>query len=200
MKTSFSCGLILLLTFLALSCNDDDASSSPNSPSSKTKLITTEDEAKFAFAAVKNFWLNTAKPTVPNEKVTVNKTFTGGSGSVTVTGSVSYTKSTSSTSIFESKITDVTGAFSAYSSGGVVSKGSVRFFDSYSYESRCSSSACASSTKNKITISSSKITVEFDYGGKQIKDDISIDGFKEFTSWDVRIKNSSGISFDWLGS
>jgi hypothetical protein len=197
MKCSFV-KYVALSLFTAVACDSVDPG--PGTSASKVKLVTDEEEAKMAFANIRSFWLNSVKPTIPKQTASVSKQVTGGAGKATLTGTVSHTRSSSSSSTYESTIMDVTSNFGAgFENASVKITGATRFYDSYSYEYRCSSSACASSTKSKISISATKLTVEFEYQGKKIKDEITISAYKEFTSWDVTVKSSTGATFDWYG-
>lgn len=192
---------ILTVSFviLLLACNSE---SDPASAQPKVKKITTVGEATKAYSSIRAFLDGQIKPKVNmNATNNVSLSITGTKGTSNVTGKVTYSKSSSSLSSYTSTIFDVTSAFNAYDDGTTAMTGSIRYFESSSFESRCTSSgSCASASKASGAYSGSSFSVEFKNDKNEIVKDVialSADRDNYYASWKIKVTSSSGESFSF---
>lgn len=191
--------LIALFILLLAGCSDDG--NDTYSP------ISDEEQARAAFTKIDNLWTSSLKPSLTIEEQTYTDEILSGpvGGTALVSGSFSESNSSSSSSTSSSKIVDATVTFQQYQADGLKLDGLLRFYYSYRYRMACSSSGCASSTHTYTSYSSedgngtanTPITIEFEFNGRQVRDQILLDASREYSTFEIKLTNGKGQVFSF---
>jgi len=164
-----------------------------------TKSITTRGEAEAAFAFLRGACaqvdhlvsVDFANPMV----------VAGVAGTASVTGSKTSTSYSSSYSSSSSHTSNLTITFDGYTatSGPFPVSGAVAWYDYVYSRTACSSSSCASSYDHTESLSSSAVTLTFEYNGATYHDVIDIYASSPDYSptWHVSLTNQAGTNFDF---
>jgi len=191
----------LISLFLLQACSKDN-----DSDGNGGRAINNEELARAAFGKIDALWTAVLRPALGSQAQTYSgKELQGaGGGKATVTGTFVKSSSSSFTSSLNSSTMDIVIAFDQYQYSDLRLNGSIRFYE-YSYSrTACSSSGCASSSKNTSAYESklkgldtalSPFNIELMHNGERFKDLILMDSHKEFSTWKVDITNSDKTTF-----
>ncbi|GAA4310586.1 hypothetical protein GCM10023149_05320 [Mucilaginibacter gynuensis] len=189
--------MMLVAISLAGACKKDE-----NGAGKGGVAINNENSAKGLFSKMNNLWKVTLRPTLAKTpQLYTNTILNGTSGTATVNGEYSTTRSSSSSSTRSSSTVDVTVTFKDFEADGLTINGTLRFFDYSNSRTACSSSGCASSnhtdldyqSKNSSGGSLGPVSVQFEYSGQNYKDAVTMDINKyDNAHWAIIIINSAG--------
>jgi hypothetical protein len=178
---------------IIVGCTEDEV----NVP--QAKPIETQAEARQVYEHLKGVWEKGVKPEISTkESSTVSIKLTGTKGNAIATGRTTITNSKSSLSSYSSTLYDVTISYSGFEDQGFTSTGEIRFFESSSFESRCSSSGgCAYASKKSGSHKSASVEVQFLASSGPIADVIKIEAelTSIYSSWKIVVTTKSGKSF-----
>lgn len=194
---------VIIIFYLATACSKEKDGAYLGAP------ISEKEYAKAAFAKINGLWTSTLKPVLTKQAKKYTDTALAGAlgGKAIVNGSYKKTQSSSSNSTSLSTIADMTINFQQYETEGLKLTGTMRFYESYSSRTACSSSGCASSTdtyssyKTDSTVGSgvsfAPLAIQFTYNDKQYGDSILLDSDKDHSTWSVKLTNGNKVTFSF---
>lgn len=194
MKQQFQTIAVILLIFSLYSCSKSNSSGSP---------IATDADATAAFKKINTLYISVLKPLLIKKKQTFTNfvLYDSAGQQMIANGQYSTSSFSGSSGGTSSSTVDVTISFQQYSSGDLQLNGDLRFFDWYSSRTDCSSNGCATATHKDLsyattdTTAAKAVAIKFTNNGKVVSDNINLHGDKEFSRFNVALKNGKGEKF-----